>query len=116
MMQLNKAVCLDYPEANIPWFHEKYIQERKTGRGIHSFVVFFLLYATSFPFVANRKRANYENVFYLQVYETLLEITGNPSFIMKNVDAPYGYFVDFVVALNKRNEITDPCNGVVSTQ
>lgn len=29
MMQLNRAVCLDYPETNVPWFHEKYIQERK---------------------------------------------------------------------------------------
>lgn len=70
----------------------------------------------SIAFVANSKRLNHENVFYLQVYESLLEITGSPSFIMKNVDAPYGYFIDFVVALNKGNEITDPVNGVVSTQ
>lgn len=115
MMQLNRAVCLDYPEANVPWFHEKYILERKTGRGLHCYVVFFI-FAISITFVANRKRPNYENTFYLQVYECLLEIAGSPGFILKNIDAPYGYFVDFVVALNKRNEITDPCNGVVSTQ
>ncbi|KRT80882.1 hypothetical protein AMK59_5198 [Oryctes borbonicus] len=30
MMQLNRAVCLDYPEANIPWFHQKYIEQRHT--------------------------------------------------------------------------------------
>lgn len=30
MMQLNRAVCLDYPESNVPWFHQKYIEETKT--------------------------------------------------------------------------------------
>lgn len=27
MMHLNRAVCLDYPEIDIPWFHEKYCQQ-----------------------------------------------------------------------------------------
>lgn len=27
MMQLNRAVCLDYPETDVPWFHEKYCQQ-----------------------------------------------------------------------------------------
>jgi hypothetical protein len=27
MMHLNRAVCLDYPETDIPWFHEKYCQQ-----------------------------------------------------------------------------------------
>lgn len=27
LMELNRAVCLDHPEANIPWFHEKYCEE-----------------------------------------------------------------------------------------
>nr|CAD7434035.1 unnamed protein product [Timema monikensis] len=27
LMQLNRAVCLDYPDIDVPWFHEKYIQE-----------------------------------------------------------------------------------------
>lgn len=27
LMELNRAVCLDHPEENIPWFHEKYCQE-----------------------------------------------------------------------------------------
>ncbi|CAG7693649.1 unnamed protein product, partial [Allacma fusca] len=26
-MELNRAVCLDMPEANVPWFHEKYCTE-----------------------------------------------------------------------------------------
>lgn len=59
---------------------------------------------------------NNQHVFYLQVYESLLAITGSPSFIMKDVDAPYGYFIDFVITLNKRNEISDPVNGAALTQ
>ena len=27
LMQLNRAVCIDMPEARVPWFHEKYCQE-----------------------------------------------------------------------------------------
>lgn len=27
LMELNRAVCLDHPEENIPWFHEKYCEE-----------------------------------------------------------------------------------------
>ena len=26
-MQLNRAVCIDMPEARVPWFHEKYCEE-----------------------------------------------------------------------------------------
>ncbi|ENN83497.1 hypothetical protein YQE_00144, partial [Dendroctonus ponderosae] len=44
LMQLNRAVCLEYPEYNVPWFHQKYIEEyQKTkllagsfGRGEYS--------------------------------------------------------------------------------
>jgi len=28
LMELNRGVCIDMPEANIPWFHEKYCRER----------------------------------------------------------------------------------------
>lgn len=33
LMQLNRAVCIDYPESNVPWFHQKYVDElKKQGR------------------------------------------------------------------------------------
>jgi len=27
---LNRAVCLDYPEFDVPWFHTKYCEEIQT--------------------------------------------------------------------------------------
>lgn len=26
-MQLNRAVCLDLPDINLPWFHQKFIED-----------------------------------------------------------------------------------------
>lgn len=26
--ELNRAVCIDYPNRDVPWFHEKYCQKR----------------------------------------------------------------------------------------
>lgn len=47
LMELNRAVCLDRPEANIPWFHEKYCEEfLETGE---SGCVTFLRTRFSFP-------------------------------------------------------------------
>lgn len=27
LMQLNRSVCLDQPEADVPWFHSKFCEE-----------------------------------------------------------------------------------------
>lgn len=27
LMMLNRAVCIDYPELDVPWFHTKYCEE-----------------------------------------------------------------------------------------
>jgi len=29
-MILNRAVCIDYPEFDVPWFHTKYCEEMQT--------------------------------------------------------------------------------------
>ena len=36
MMELNRAVCLDCPQADIPWFHEKYCQDNIVRPSNHS--------------------------------------------------------------------------------
>jgi len=30
LMTLNRAVCIDYPEFDVPWFHTKYCEEMQT--------------------------------------------------------------------------------------
>lgn len=32
VMQLNRSVCLDYPEAQVPWFQQNYIEAQLTKR------------------------------------------------------------------------------------
>lgn len=29
-MQLNRAVCIDFPEAGVPWFQQNYIEAQMT--------------------------------------------------------------------------------------
>lgn len=32
VMQLNRSVCLGYPEARIPWFQQNYIEAKLSAR------------------------------------------------------------------------------------
>lgn len=36
LMELNRAVCLECPEFQVPWFHERYCQQlQKKGKKMH---------------------------------------------------------------------------------
>lgn len=78
-MELNRAVCLGYPESNVPWFHQKYLD----------------------GMLLNKKR--YHN-FGNRLREYLYSIVGNDEAIAENVLTPYGYEIDFVISFNSRNE------------
>lgn len=41
LMELNRAVCLEYPERDIPWFHEKYCQELESLGNFQVFMIYF---------------------------------------------------------------------------
>lgn len=70
LMQLNRAVCLDYPESNIPWFHQKFVDEQ------------------------NEKKFTY---FQRKVLTTLEDVVEDKSCITQNAVTPYGYRLDFEV-------------------
>jgi len=36
-MELNRAVCLDLPDANVPWFHQKYCETLFSNRKSENF-------------------------------------------------------------------------------
>lgn len=37
-MELNRAVCLECPEFQVPWFHERYCQQlQKKGNEMHKY-------------------------------------------------------------------------------
>ncbi|KAJ3659143.1 hypothetical protein Zmor_010848 [Zophobas morio] len=81
LMRLNRAVCLDYPECNVPWFHQKYVDENIKGK--------------------NRQ----PSFFTLKIREHLLRIIQNKDALSENVVTPYGYQIDFVINLNSKDEV-----------
>ncbi|KAK4328674.1 hypothetical protein Pmani_000921 [Petrolisthes manimaculis] len=76
LMELNRAVCLDHPEENIPWFHEKYCKE--------------LLESVAVP----------SSVFLTEVHQALVQLVGDPQVLRANVHTPYYYFLDFEFLLD----------------
>lgn len=91
LMQLNRAVCLEYPEYDVPWFHQKYLEE----------------YQKNFPI------DDVVNSFHRSVKWYLDSILSEEA-LLENVVTPYGYEVDFVYYLNKDRKPTtqfdDPGN------
>nr|CAH7738645.1 unnamed protein product [Callosobruchus chinensis] len=83
LMQLNRAVCLEYPEYNVPWFHKKYVDEIKS----------------------KYMRRESEILFPLRIKDYLTEVVGNVDGVAENVITPYGYHIDFVISLNKSDEV-----------
>lgn len=76
LMELNRAVCLDHPEANIPWFHEKYCEE--------------FLETVAVPM----------SVFHTEVYQALTQLIGGPDVLRANVHTAYYYLLDFEFVLD----------------
>ncbi|CAG9857060.1 unnamed protein product [Phyllotreta striolata] len=86
LMYLNRTVCLEYPEFNVPWFHDKYVKD------LHA------RYVTEY--VSPRSMREY-----------LIEITGKE--LQENVTVPYGYRIDFVVNLDEKNKVvSSECGSV----
>lgn len=77
LMELNRAVCLECPEYQVPWFHERYCQRlRQKGRGTVSPVQ-------------------------QQIHKMLGEILGGINYVKMAVVTPYFYTVDFECILDK---------------
>ncbi|XP_066999739.2 FAST kinase domain-containing protein 1, mitochondrial isoform X2 [Anabrus simplex] len=77
LMQLNRTVCLDYPELDIPWFHQKYCQE-----------------------IASLEPAQTSS-FHRDVKKVLGDVLGERELVNADVHSPYGYKIDFLILLNK---------------
>lgn len=86
MMELNRTVCLQYPEYKVPWFHEKYCQEEA-----HSW---------------NRNRRSNSgqdatNKLREDVYNSLVDTVGSCRCIRENVYSTYWNYIDFELALDE---------------
>ncbi|XP_023142147.1 FAST kinase domain-containing protein 1, mitochondrial [Amphiprion ocellaris] len=80
LMQLNRAVCLECPEFQVPWFHERYCQQlqRKGNSGV--------------------------SPVQQQIHKMLGEVLGGINCVQIAVVTPYFYTVDFECKLDKHSQ------------
>ncbi|KAF7660303.1 hypothetical protein LDENG_00284990 [Lucifuga dentata] len=80
LMELNRAACLECPEFQVPWFHERYcLQLQKKGNGTVSPVQ-------------------------QQIHKMLGEVLGGINCVRVAVVTPYFYTVDFECILDRRHQ------------
>lgn len=79
LMELNRAVCLECPEFQVPWFHERYCQQlqRKGNSGV--------------------------SPVQQQIHKMLAEVLGGINCVQISVVTPYFYTVDFECKLDKHS-------------
>uniref|UniRef100_A0A1A9W857 RAP domain-containing protein n=1 Tax=Glossina brevipalpis TaxID=37001 RepID=A0A1A9W857_9MUSC len=77
IMQLNRSVCLDYPECNVPWFQQNFINAQMS------------------------KKSFYESSFRRDVKKFLTTVLQDESYFRCNHVTPYGYEIDFVIHFDR---------------
>lgn len=50
VMQLNRAVCLDFPETGVPWFQQNFIEAQLTKCTTDKTIFLFLLFRNDISF------------------------------------------------------------------
>ncbi|XP_066201139.1 FAST kinase domain-containing protein 1, mitochondrial [Saccopteryx leptura] len=80
LMELNRAVCLECPEYQIPWFHGRFC-ERHYNKDIGSL-----------------------NGAQQQIYKMLAEVLGGTNYVKATVLTPYYHTIDFECILDKRKK------------
>jgi hypothetical protein len=91
VMQLNRAVCLDYPEAQVPWFQQNYLEAQMSKQ----------------PMIRDK--------FHADCRKMLLDIVKDEKLLKINHVTPYGYRVDFVLHRDQRQRkfISPPKDGSI---
>lgn len=80
LMELNRAVCLECPEYQIPWFHDRFCQQHY-NKDIGSL-----------------------NGAQQQIYKMLAEILGGINCVKASALTPYYHTIDFECILDKRKK------------
>ncbi|XP_076721541.1 FAST kinase domain-containing protein 1, mitochondrial isoform X4 [Callospermophilus lateralis] len=80
LMELNRAVRLECPEFQIPWFHDRFCQQHYN------------------------KDTGSMNGAQLQIYKMLAEVLGGINCVKASVLSPYYHTVDFECILDKRKK------------
>uniref|UniRef100_A0A1A9ZWA2 RAP domain-containing protein n=1 Tax=Glossina pallidipes TaxID=7398 RepID=A0A1A9ZWA2_GLOPL len=77
VMQLNRSVCLDYPECKVPWFQQNFIEAHMSKKPFH------------------------ESSFSRDVRKFLETLLQDDSYFRCNHVTPYGYQIDFVIHFDR---------------
>ncbi|XP_045687367.1 FAST kinase domain-containing protein 1, mitochondrial isoform X3 [Phyllostomus hastatus] len=80
LMELNRAVCLECPEYQIPWFHDRFCQQHYN------------------------KDTGSLNGAQQQIYKMLAEVLGGMNCVKASVLTPYYHTIDFECILDKRKK------------
>ncbi|KAM4859276.1 FAST kinase domain-containing protein 1, mitochondrial isoform 2-T2 [Thomomys bottae] len=78
LMELNRAVCLECPELEVPWFHERFCQQYFNKD------------------IGNMNSAQQE------IYRMLADILGGVNYVKASILSPYYYTIGFECILDKR--------------
>ncbi|EFB23772.1 hypothetical protein PANDA_004635, partial [Ailuropoda melanoleuca] len=79
LMELNRAVCLECPEYQIPWFHDRFCQQQ---------------YKDISSVTGTQQR----------IYKMLAEVLGGTNRVKASVLTPYYHRIDFECILDKRKK------------
>uniref|UniRef100_A0A8I3PMC1 FAST kinase domains 1 n=1 Tax=Canis lupus familiaris TaxID=9615 RepID=A0A8I3PMC1_CANLF len=80
LMELNRAVCLECPEYQIPWFHDRFCQQQYN------------------------KDIGSMNGAQKQIYKMLAEVLGGTNCVKASVLTPYYHRIDFECVLDKKKK------------
>ncbi|XP_052038593.1 FAST kinase domain-containing protein 1, mitochondrial [Apodemus sylvaticus] len=80
LMELNRAVCLECPELQVPWFHDRFCQQQFN------------------------KDTGVMNGAQQQIYKMLAEVLGGHRCVRPSALSPYYHTMDFECILDKRKK------------
>lgn len=84
VMQLNRAICLDFPEYNIRWFQQNFIEAQMSKK----------------PVIRSK--------FQEDIRQLLLKIVPSREHLAVNRVTPYGYRIDFEIHIDNFNKFLIP--------
>ncbi|KAJ6633535.1 FAST kinase domain-containing protein 1, mitochondrial [Pseudolycoriella hygida] len=84
VMQLNRTVCLDFPENGVPWFQQNYIEAQ----------------LTKVPLIGNKFHTDFKRI--------LIDFIVDEKLLKVNHVTPYGYRIDFVLYFDKYKKLLKP--------
>lgn len=102
LMELNRAVCLECPEFQVPWFHERYCQQfQKKGKKMHFSDpkgIFITVYMVSHCIIYFACQKSFSGNGALspaqqQIHKILGDVLGGINFVQTAVVTPYFYTI-----------------------